>query len=105
MLLLCVLVLIVVAPVAVLLGAGDLGWQRVLGELTAQLTGGRSPLSGREAAIIWQLRVPRVLLAGLAGAALAGAGPRSRACSAIRSPIRICSAPPRAPGWRGRSWC
>ncbi|WP_158888798.1 FecCD family ABC transporter permease [Amycolatopsis anabasis] len=73
-LLLGLLLLAVVFALAVLVGAGDLGWQRVLGEITAQLTGGRSPLSEREAAIVWQLRVPRVVLAGLVGAALAGAG-------------------------------
>ncbi|HVV08709.1 iron ABC transporter permease [Amycolatopsis sp.] len=72
--LLAVLVLLVVLVVAVLLGAGDLGWQRVLGEIWAEVTGGRSPLSEREAAIVWQLRVPRVLLAGLVGAALAMSG-------------------------------
>ncbi|WP_073482549.1 FecCD family ABC transporter permease [Streptoalloteichus hindustanus] len=63
-----------VATGSVLLGAIDLGWQRVLGEVVAQLTGGTSPLSEREAAILWQLRVPRVVLAGLVGAALAGSG-------------------------------
>ncbi|WP_020671580.1 FecCD family ABC transporter permease [Amycolatopsis nigrescens] len=73
-LLLGLLVLAVVLLLAVLVGAGELGWQRVLGEITAQLTGGRSPLSEREAAIVWQIRVPRVLLAGLVGAALAGSG-------------------------------
>ncbi|GAA1994005.1 iron ABC transporter permease [Amycolatopsis minnesotensis] len=67
-------VLVVVIVLAVLLGAGDLGWQRVFGEIWAQLTGGRSPLSEREAAIVWALRVPRVLLAGLVGAALASSG-------------------------------
>nr|WP_208407582.1 iron ABC transporter permease [Amycolatopsis granulosa] len=59
---------------AVLAGASDLGWQRVLAELWAQVIGGRSPLSAREAAIVWQLRVPRVLLAGIVGAALAVSG-------------------------------
>ncbi|WP_424923620.1 FecCD family ABC transporter permease [Amycolatopsis acidicola] len=71
---LALLVLLVVLVVAVLVGAGDLGWQRVLGEIWAEVTGGRSPLSEREAAIVWQLRVPRVLLAGLVGAALAMSG-------------------------------
>lgn len=66
--------LLATVTVAVLLGAVDLGWQRVLAEIWAQLTGGVSPLSEREAAILWQLRVPRVVLAGLVGAALAGAG-------------------------------
>ncbi|SFQ35258.1 iron complex transport system permease protein [Amycolatopsis arida] len=73
-LLLGLLVLVVFVLLAVLVGAGDLGWRRVLAEIVAQLTGGTSPLSEREAAIVWQLRVPRVLLAGLVGAALASAG-------------------------------
>ncbi|NIH79337.1 FecCD family ABC transporter permease [Amycolatopsis viridis] len=69
-----VLVLAAALLGAVLVGASDLGWQRVLAELWAQVTGGRSPLSAREAAIVWQLRVPRVLLAGIVGAALAVSG-------------------------------
>jgi iron complex transport system permease protein len=73
-LLVAVLVLLVVALLSVLAGTGDLGWQRVLDEIGAQLTGGRSPLSARESAIVWQLRVPRVVLAGLVGAALASSG-------------------------------
>lgn len=73
-LLLMLLVLLVVAVGGVLLGAIDLGAGRVLGELFAQLTGGTSPLSRLEAAILWELRVPRVVLAMLVGAALAGAG-------------------------------
>jgi iron complex transport system permease protein len=66
--------LLVCTLLSVLLGAADLGWQRVLGELVAQLTGGVSPLSEREAAILWQLRVPRVVLGVLVGAALAVSG-------------------------------
>ncbi|GAA3812208.1 MULTISPECIES: iron ABC transporter permease [Amycolatopsis] len=67
-------VLVAVLLFAVLVGASDLGWQRVLAEIWAQVTGGQSPLSAREAAIVWQLRVPRVLLAGIVGAALAVSG-------------------------------
>ncbi|HEV8558186.1 MAG TPA: iron ABC transporter permease [Actinophytocola sp.] len=69
-----VLVLLVVSAGATLIGAAGLGWTRVAREVFAQLTGGTSPLSAQEAAIIWQLRVPRVVLAGLVGAALAVAG-------------------------------
>ncbi|HEV2784022.1 MAG TPA: iron ABC transporter permease [Actinophytocola sp.] len=69
-----VLVLVAVAVGATLIGAAGLGWTRVARELIAQLTGGTSPLSEQEAAIVWQLRVPRVVLAGLVGAALAVAG-------------------------------
>ncbi|MEV6606458.1 iron ABC transporter permease [Kutzneria sp. NPDC051319] len=68
------LLLVAVAIGAVLLGAIDLGWQRVLAEVWAQLTGGVSPLSEQESAILWQLRLPRVVLAGLVGAALACSG-------------------------------
>jgi iron complex transport system permease protein len=68
------LVLVVVVAVATLLGAAGIGWSRVVAEIVAQLTGGTSPLSETEAAIVWQLRLPRVLLAGLVGAALAVSG-------------------------------
>lgn len=73
-LLIGLLVLATVMLLALLAGASDLGWQRVLAEIVAQLTGGTSPLSEREAAIVWQIRMPRVLLAGLVGAALASSG-------------------------------
>ena len=73
-LLIGLLVLVAVLVSAVLAGASDLGWQRVLAEMWAQVTGGQSPLSAREAAIVWQLRVPRVLLAAIVGAALAVSG-------------------------------
>lgn len=69
-----VLALLLCALLSVLLGAAELGAQRVLGEIGAQLTGGMSPLSEREAAILWQLRVPRVVLGALVGAALAVSG-------------------------------
>lgn len=66
--------LVVVVAVSTLLGAANLGWTRVAREVWAQLTGGTSPLSVTEAAIVWQVRVPRVVLAGLVGAALAVSG-------------------------------
>jgi cobalamin transport system permease protein len=69
-----VLGLVVVISVSTLLGAANLGWTRVVAEAWAQLTGGRSPLSATEAAIVWEIRLPRVILAGLVGAALAMAG-------------------------------
>ncbi len=69
-----VLALVVVVSISTLLGAANLGWTRVAGEIWAQLTGGRSPLSATEAAIVWEIRLPRVVLAGLVGAALAMAG-------------------------------
>lgn len=69
-----VLILVAVVFFAMLVGAGNLGWHRVLGEIFAEVTGRRSPLSEQEAAIVWQVRMPRVLLAGLVGAALSVAG-------------------------------
>jgi iron complex transport system permease protein len=69
-----VVVLLAVMLGSVLLGAIDLGTTRVLAEIWAQLTGGRSPLTVQESAILWQLRVPRVVLGGLVGAALASSG-------------------------------
>ncbi|GGI75809.1 ABC transporter permease [Saccharopolyspora subtropica] len=72
--LLAVAALLVSVVLSVLLGAAELGWQRVLAEIVAQLTGGVSPLSEREAAILWNLRVPRVVLGVLVGAALAASG-------------------------------
>ncbi|MBP2477319.1 iron complex transport system permease protein [Crossiella equi] len=68
------LLLLVAMTAAVLLGAIDLGATRVLAEVFAQLSGGVSPLSEREAAVLWELRVPRVVLGCLVGAALASSG-------------------------------
>lgn len=73
-LLVALVVLLATCTVGILAGTADLGVQRVLGEFVAQFTGGVSPLSEREAAIVWQLRMPRVVLAGLVGAGLASAG-------------------------------
>ena len=66
--------LLAVAVAAVLIGAVDLGPARVFEEVWAQLTGGVSPLSPTEASILWELRVPRVALGVLVGAALAVCG-------------------------------
>ncbi|QGK70823.1 iron chelate uptake ABC transporter family permease subunit [Allosaccharopolyspora coralli] len=67
-------VLLVSLLASVLFGAAELGVGRVLAEITAQLTGGLSPLSEREAAILWELRVPRAALGVAVGAALAVSG-------------------------------
>lgn len=69
-----VLVLVLCLLASVLVGAAELGVQRVLGEIIAEVTGGVSPLSEREAAILWQLRAPRVVLGALVGAALSVSG-------------------------------
>lgn len=73
-LLVACLVLVVAVLGSVLLGAVHLGVGDVLGEVVAQLTGGHSPLSPTESAILWQIRVPRTVLGCLVGAALAMAG-------------------------------
>jgi iron complex transport system permease protein len=73
-LLIALLVLLAAVLASTLLGAVDLGGQRVLAEIGAQLTGGTSPLTEREAAILWELRFPRIVLGGLVGAALAVSG-------------------------------
>lgn len=69
-----VLVLVLCLLASVLVGAAELGVQRVLGEIIAEVTGGVSPLSEREAAILWQLRAPRVVLGALVGTALSVSG-------------------------------
>jgi iron complex transport system permease protein len=60
----------------VTLGPAQLAWRDVLTEFTSHLPflGVRSGLSEREATILWELRVPRVVLGGLVGAMLASAG-------------------------------
>ncbi len=80
-----VAVLLSAIGAGVLVGAADLGVGRVVAEVVAQLTGGVSPLSQREAAILWQIRVPRVVLGTLVGAALAGAGAAYQ--SVFRNPL------------------
>ena len=71
------LVLLVGALLAgLLVGAVDLAPGRVLAELADRLpwVSVDSGLTEQEAAIVWQLRFPRVILAGLVGATLAAAG-------------------------------
>ena len=60
----------------ILVGAVDLSLGSVLAELVDRLPGVdvASGLTEREAAILWEIRVPRVVLAGLVGAMLASAG-------------------------------
>ncbi|HXF57343.1 MAG TPA: iron ABC transporter permease [Actinomycetota bacterium] len=64
------------ALLAVLVGPVRLSPRAVLLELADRLPLVRVPsgLSAREAAILWELRIPRVVLAGLVGAMLALAG-------------------------------
>jgi iron complex transport system permease protein len=64
------------ALLAILVGPVRLAPGAVLAELAGRLPGvhTRSGLSPQEAAILWQLRLPRVVLGGLVGAMLAMAG-------------------------------
>ena len=64
------------ALVAVLVGPVRLAPGAVLAELAGRLPGvhTRSGLTRQEAAILWELRLPRVVLGGLVGAMLAMAG-------------------------------
>lgn len=67
-----VIVLLLAALAALQVGPGEFGMTDVLAVLAAKLTGASI---GRSAeAILWDLRVPRVLLAILVGAALGSAG-------------------------------
>jgi iron complex transport system permease protein len=62
--------------VGVLLGAAGLGWRGVLGELADRvpLVDVTSGLTDRQATILWELRLPRVVLGALVGGTLAIAG-------------------------------
>ena len=68
--------LLVSLVVGVLVGPVDLGVGGILESAAARLhlPGASSPLSATEEAILWQIRVPRVVLAALVGAMLAVAG-------------------------------
>lgn len=64
------------ALLGILVGAVELSFGAVLAELADRIPGVdvSSGLSDRDAAILWELRVPRVVLAGLVGGMLAMAG-------------------------------
>lgn len=68
--------LVLALVVGVLVGPIDLGPGRILGSAAARLhlPGASSPLSPTEEAILWEIRVPRVMLAALVGSMLALAG-------------------------------
>jgi iron complex transport system permease protein len=68
--------LLVSLAVGVAVGPVDLGFGAVLESAAGRLhiPGSSSSLSPTEEAILWQIRVPRVILAGLVGAMLAAAG-------------------------------
>ena len=58
----------------VLVGPVDLGVLTVVQATFAHIVGLHSPLSGADDAILWQLRLPRVVLGALVGGTLAAAG-------------------------------
>jgi iron complex transport system permease protein len=58
----------------VLVGPVDLGAVNVVRATFAHVFGLHSPLSGADDAILWELRLPRVILAALVGGTLAAAG-------------------------------
>jgi iron complex transport system permease protein len=64
------------ALLGILVGAVELSFGAVIAELADRIPGVdvSSGLSDQEAAILWELRVPRVVLAGLVGGMLAMAG-------------------------------
>jgi iron complex transport system permease protein len=57
-----------------LVGPVDLGAVNVVRATFAHVFGFRSPLSGAEDAILWELRLPRVVLGAIVGGTLAAAG-------------------------------
>jgi iron complex transport system permease protein len=68
------LLLAAVAFVAVGAGGGDITWAQTARSLGAHLGLPVVPLPGLTDSVVWELRAPRVLLAGVAGAGLATCG-------------------------------
>jgi iron complex transport system permease protein len=66
-------------------GAVSLGWDRVLGGIVAATVGVGPPLEPMEKAILFQIRLPRVLLTVLVGSALATSGAVLQAL--LRNPL------------------
>ncbi|EGK08892.1 FecCD family ABC transporter permease [Kroppenstedtia eburnea] len=67
------LLLVLVMGAAVSWGSAELGWGDVWRTAGTKLTGSE-PVDPATEAIIWQIRLPRVILAAVVGMALAGAG-------------------------------
>jgi iron complex transport system permease protein len=57
-----------------IVGPVDLGTWQVVRAAFAHLTGSESPLEGAEDAVLWQIRLPRVILGALVGGTLAVCG-------------------------------
>ena len=66
--------LLVLGFASLCIGAGDLSPADVVRSTVAQISGGEPTLSRGMHDVLWNLRLPRVVLAILVGAALAGAG-------------------------------
>ncbi len=64
---------IVAIAVALLVGPGEVGWRDAIAALGRGLRGASEPGNVADA-LVWTLRLPRVLLVALVGAALAGSG-------------------------------
>jgi iron complex transport system permease protein len=60
--------------VAVAVGGGDIGWSQTLRSLGSHLGFPVDPLPALTDSVVWQLRLPRALLAAVAGAGLATCG-------------------------------
>ncbi len=67
-------VILVAAVVAVCIGSVNVSIDRVIGVVWANVTGDSGAVDSIDQRIVWELRVPRVLMAGVVGAALALAG-------------------------------
>jgi iron complex transport system permease protein len=76
--------LLVLMTVAVSLGSSDIPFTRVWEIVWARLTGGPPP-PGTSDVIVWQLRVPRAVLAALVGAGLGVVGTAVQAL--VRNPL------------------
>ncbi len=76
LILVAIAAVLVSALLGILVGAVDLSVGSVMAELIDEIPGVdvTSGLSEREAAILWEIRIPRVVLAGLVGGMLAIAG-------------------------------
>jgi len=66
--------LAVAVVIGILAGPVDIGLLDILHSAAARLGLGTSPLDSIDESILWQIRVPRVVLAGLVGATLALSG-------------------------------
>lgn len=77
--------LLVAAVVAIGVGSYPIGPRELAGLLRSALGLGASEVSAQAEAVLWQVRMPRVLCAALAGAALAMSGAGMQ--SAFRNPL------------------